>query len=243
MSHARVLSSVKIHAFFLFAVHFRHLYRCHLGTLSSNWHTSINIFNKAVVARRQKQKSWKAYQQSPKTSNASCIKMCTLSPLLSKSSNTGLIGLHSQVQQKQNQIKQFYFYFFTRSFILVFHIYYLSLVVPLCFSTHLLATLFCFFLYYLSCSLYSCMRLVGEGKGHLRGWRTGRGRTARSVADTAKLILHRLITGRPLLACCLSPSLNCHTLAVKHACLHTYQETKCVSLSLICPLMFHYVSY
>lgn len=120
MSHAGVSSSVKIHAFFLFAVHFRHLYRCHLGTLSSNWHTSINIFNKAVLARRQKQRSWKVcpkntcnqdakstsmwkmstFRRSPTTSNASCIKMCTLSPLLFKCSNAGLIELRSQVQQK-----------------------------------------------------------------------------------------------------------------------------------------------
>ena len=60
---------------------------------------------------------------------------------------------------------------------------------------------------FLFCSLFRCVRLVGEGKGHLRGRRTGRERTARSVADTAKLILHCLITGRPLPACLQALSL------------------------------------
>lgn len=97
-------------------------------------------------------------------------------------------------------------------------------VTLLLFSAELPATLRCFFFFacYLSCFSVWGMKQVEEGNGHIGGWRTGRGRTARFGADTAKLILHRLITGWPPPARCLSSLFpNCHTPAVKHACLHT----------------------
>lgn len=123
----------------------------------------------------------------------------------------------------------------------------------------------------LSCSHYRCWRLVEEGKGHLRGKQTGRGRTARSVADTAKLILHCLITGRPQPACWLSlslfPSLSCTHIQtdthikkkkskqkskLKHTtntlpCIFILMGTNSLSPSLISThthlLVFRYVSY
>lgn len=54
------------------------------------------------------------------------------------------------------------------------------------------------------CSFYRCWRPVDEVKGQFRGRQKGKEGADRSVADTAKRILHCLITGRPLPACWLS---------------------------------------
>lgn len=115
-------------------------------------------------------------------------------------------------------------------------------VTPLLFSAELPATLHCFFFCLLSFLLSVWgMKQVEEGNGHIGGWRTERGRTARFGADTAKLILHRLITGWPPPAHCLfSLFPNCHTPAVKHACTHVTSFSRAPAFVSLCFLLiFH----
>lgn len=171
-SHVRVSGSVKSHAFFLSVVIWATC--CMYVSLCGHFHA--NVFNEAVLASRHKHKLWKVYQentcsqdakkqfnvekhfiQSPKTLNASCIRVCNSSPLLSSSSNPGPAVLSPQ--QKQNEIWEFISPSSIHLFIPVFWIHPLFLFFST--SSHTFLHVFS----YLSCSLYRCMSLVGEGKG------------------------------------------------------------------------------